>query len=251
MRMRLQPRRHAASLYGDRPTLVYDLASGPAKPIARLPSLGGGNGFAVFDRTGEMVYETETDGTLRRWDPNTGEALATWPAVGSGRPSVAADGRTVLVSDLLSPTAVLLDSGVRGDLGQVQTCGGFVSAGSLHIRNRLAAFLEFCGSQGFTQVIDLPTQELLKSMPGWSAQDLALSPDGRSVVTEQFTAPATYGPLIVADLRTEPWASSSRVCAGGTSRWRPRPTGSRAAQPSRRLHSRSGHRASSGRPTAR
>jgi class 3 adenylate cyclase len=44
---------------------------------------------------------------------------------------------------------------------------------------------------------------------------------------------------------------SSRVCAGGTSRWRPRPTGRRAARPSRRLHSRSGRRASSGRPRAR
>ncbi len=193
-------------LYGDGPTLVYDLAFGSARPIAQLPSPGGGSGWAEFDRTGETVYETETGGTLRRLDPRTGEVLATWPAYGNGRPSVAADGRTVLVSNLLSATAVLLDSGIRGDLWQVQTCQGAVSAGSLHVRDGLAVFMEDCdvpGGGGLTQIVDLQDRTVVASRPVVDTQDVAISPDGRSFVGQEFLkGPNLSGPLQVADLRT-------------------------------------------------
>ena len=216
-RGRTESRRHAAPVRGrharprspaDRPTLVYEIARGPAaEPVAQLPGLDGEILFAKFDPTGRTWYQTSRDGTLRRWDPSTGRLLSTWPAVGSGRPSVAADGRTVLVSLFASPTAVLVDTGAKGDLGQVQTCDGFISAGSLHVRNGLAAFLEDCsgvgdGGKGVTQVIDVQGRTLLASRPGWWAQDLAISPDGGSFVSQEAKAPGLLGPLMVAALRT-------------------------------------------------
>jgi WD domain, G-beta repeat len=191
-------------VYGDDPTEVYEIrgSATAGSPIARLSSPGGGNGSLEFDRTDGTVFETSANAVLRHWVPSTGEVLATWPHIGQGRPSIAADGRTVLVSDVTAAGAVLLDSAVRGDVGEVATCQGFVTAGSLAVRNGLAAFSETCGPQGFTQVIDLQKRERLRSMPGQFAQDLAVSPDGRSVVAQQFKPPNFSGPLIVSDLRT-------------------------------------------------
>jgi hypothetical protein len=111
------------------------------------------------------------------------------------------------VSLFASPSAVLLDIGAKGDLGQVPTCQGFVSAGSLHVQSGLAAFLEDCsgvgyGDKGVTQVIDVNRRTLLASHPGWWAQDLAISPGGGSFVSQEVKAPGHFGPLMVADLRT-------------------------------------------------
>jgi len=195
-------------LYGDRPTLVYEIARGPqAAPIAKLPGLGGESGPAAFDPTGKAWYQTSRDGTLRVWDPSQGKVLSTWPTVGIGRPSVAADGRTVLVADALSPRALLLDIGPRGDLGQVQTCGGFIAGGSLVVRHGLAAFQEDCGDSPDTgnarvRVIDVQARTVLASWAGWYAQELAISPDGASFVSQEAKSPELYGPLAVADLRT-------------------------------------------------
>jgi class 3 adenylate cyclase/WD40 repeat protein/energy-coupling factor transporter ATP-binding protein EcfA2 len=195
-------------LYGDRPTYVYDIALGPdAAAIAQLPGLGGESGPAAIDVTGTRWYQTSRDDTLRIWDLATAQVISTWPTVGGGRPSVAADGRTVLVGNGQSKTAVLLDTRTRGDLGQVETCGGFVAAGSLEVRNGLAAFLEVCGDpadngNGRAQVVDLRAQTLLASLPGWAAQELAIAPDGGSFVSQQVKSPEFVGPLMVATLPT-------------------------------------------------
>jgi len=194
-------------LYGDRPTRVYDVAAGPAaRPIAQLPGVGGAGTWAEFDPTGATAFQTSRDGTLRRWDVNTGQVLSTWPAVGGGRPSVAADDpRMVLVPDVASPTAVLLDIGLRGDLGQVQTCQGFTMGGSLDVGGGLAAFGELCpDGSAVTQVVDLEARKLLGSLPGWFAQDLAIAPDGGSFVSQEAGGPdgLSLGPLRVAALQT-------------------------------------------------
>jgi WD40 repeat protein len=194
--------------YGDRPTVVYEIARGSsAEPIATMPGLGGEGEYAEFDPSGNTWFQTSRDGTLRIWDPTNGQVLSTWPAVDGGRPSVAADGRTVLVGDARSPGAVLLDIGARGDLGHVQTCGGFVSGGSLVVRNDVGAFLEDCGDGPDTgnirvRVVDLPGLSLITSLSGWFAQELAISPDGASFVTQEVKSPELYGPLAVADLRS-------------------------------------------------
>ena len=69
--------------------------------------------------------------------------LATWPAIGSGRPSVAADGRTVLVSDAdVCRRPCSSTAGPGATSAEVQTCQGFVAAGSLKVRDGLAAFVD-------------------------------------------------------------------------------------------------------------
>lgn len=78
-------------LYGNRPILVYDVASGESDPIAELGGQSGESQFAEFDASGDTVYETGRDRTLRQWDARDGTELSVWPAVGNGRPSLSAD----------------------------------------------------------------------------------------------------------------------------------------------------------------
>ncbi len=190
-------------LYGDRPTLVYRIADGPSRPIAQWPGTGGSGGSAVFDPTGQTVFQTSRDGTLRHWNPVTGEVLDTWPAIGGGRISVAATDPRVLVTDPVSATAVILDVGARGDLGGVTTCRTFTMGGSLKVRAGVAAFGEYCPDGSIrVQVVDLATRSRLGSWPGWWSQDLAISPDGRFFVSQQSDGGNLIGPLEVADLRT-------------------------------------------------
>lgn len=201
-------------MYGDRPTFAYEIAGGPEAPlVAQLPGLGGEGAEAEFDPSGTTWYQTSRDRTLRTWDPTSGQLLSTWPAVGGGRPSVASDGQTVLVGDGRSSTAALLDIGPRGDLGQVRTCQGFDAGSNLEARNGLAAFQETCGDPSDSantsvQVVDLQHDTLLASLPGYYAQELAISPDGGSFVTQQAESrqqqtespQQLYGPLMVAAL---------------------------------------------------
>jgi class 3 adenylate cyclase/WD40 repeat protein len=189
-------------LYGDRPTVVYRIADGPARPIAQWAGTGGASTWAVFDPAG-AVLQTSRDGTLRRWDPTTGEVLQTWPAIGGGRTSVAASGPRVLVTEDVSRTALVLDVGARGDLGGMTTCRSFTMGGSLKVRTGVAAFGEFCGDGTVrVQVADLAARTRLGSWLGWWSQDLAISPDGRSFVSQQSDGGNVMGPLQVADLRT-------------------------------------------------
>ncbi len=203
-------------LYGDRPTYVYRIGNEPATPIAEWAGTGGSGDNPVFDPTDQTVLQTSRDGTLRHWDPATGQVLASWSAVGSGPTSVAADGRTVLVTNKVSGTAVLLDIGDRGDLGQVQTCHGFTMGGSLKAHGGLAAFGEQCaGSDDVgVHVVDLQ-QRTLMTWSGWWSQDLAISPDGGSFVSQEFKPPSFSGPLAVAALRT----GSPTVELKGMCRW--------------------------------
>jgi class 3 adenylate cyclase/WD40 repeat protein/energy-coupling factor transporter ATP-binding protein EcfA2 len=195
-------------LSNDRPTQVYRIADGPgAKPIAQWAGTGGGaawsGGTAVFDPTGQAVFQTSRDGTLRRWDPMTGAVLDTWSAIGSGRISVSADGRTVLVSDPLTTTAAVLDVGARGDLGGVVSCRSFTTGGSLKVSGDLAVFGEICPDGSIVvQVVDLQRRAILASWPGWFTQDVVVSPDGRFFVSQESKDGVEETGLAVADLRT-------------------------------------------------
>jgi WD40 repeat protein len=187
-------------LYGDGPMAAYEIPGSTTSTVRpRLSASGGGGGWAEFDPSGQTVYETSANGVLRRWDPRTGDVLATWPAIANRRPSVAADGRTVLVGGDDPVGAVLLDSAIRGDLGRVSACSGFTYAGSLHVAAGLAAFDGNCPG---VQVIDLARKQLLASWAGWSAQGLAFSPDGGSFVSQAIKPPSTIGPPAVVDVRT-------------------------------------------------
>ncbi len=193
-------------LYGDVPMAVYEIPGSTTATVRpRLSAQGGYSGWVEFDPSGQTVYETSWNRVLRRWDPRTGEVLATWPAIANGRPSVAADGRTVLVGGTGPAGAVLLDSAIRGDLGGVSGCSGFTFGGSLDVRAGMAAFNIDCdgpADSGTVQVIDLAGKQLLASWTGWYAQDLALSPDGGSFVSQDRKPPADAGPPAVVDVRT-------------------------------------------------
>jgi class 3 adenylate cyclase/WD40 repeat protein len=190
-------------LSGDRPTQVYRTADGAgARPIAQWAGTGGSGGWAVFDPSG-AVDQNARDGTLRGWNPTTGEVLATWPAIGSGWIAVATENPRVLVTDPVSATAALLDVGARGDLGGVTSCRVFTMGGSLKIRAGVAAFGDYCADDSIRlEAVDLATRSRLGSWPGWWSQDLALSPDGRSFVSQVSRDGNVVGPLAVADIRT-------------------------------------------------
>ena len=203
-------------LFGDRPTSVYRINDGAARLIAEWAGSGGSGGSVVFDPKDGTVLQNSRDGTLRRWDPTTGQVLSIWPALGSGQVSVAADGRTVLVTNDVSAKALLLDIGNRGDLGQVQTCENFTMGGSLKVRAGLAAFGEVCPDGSIVaQVVDLRQRTLLATLPGRWSQDLALSPDGHSFVSQESSAANLFGALGVADLLT----GSPVVELQGMCRW--------------------------------
>ncbi len=190
-------------LSGDRPTQVYRTTDGAgARPIAQWAGTGGSGGWAVFAPDGSVVQDAR-DGTLRRWDPTTGEVLVTWPAVGSGWIALATEDPRVLVTDPVSATAALLDVGARGDLGGVTSCRIFTMGGSLKILAGVAAFGEFCADDSIRlEAVDLATRSRLASWSGWWSQDLALSPDGRSFVSQVSRDGIVMGPLAVADIRT-------------------------------------------------
>ena len=88
-------------LYGDRPLLVFDVATGAE--VATLAT-GEGQHFGVGFGPGTTVYSTAGDASLSAWDATSGALLYKVPAAGGGRPSAAADGR-VLVSDYISGQA--------------------------------------------------------------------------------------------------------------------------------------------------
>jgi WD40 repeat protein len=193
-------------LYGETPMAVYEISGSTTATVRpRLSASGGGGGWAEFDPSGDTVYETSQNRVLRRWNPRSGEVLATWPAIGNGRPSVAADGRTVLVGDTGPAGAALLDSAIRGDLGRVSACSGFTYAGSLVVGAGVAAFDGDCpgpAGAGTVQVIDLAGKQLLASWTGWSSQQLAISPDGGSFVSVEWKPPSATGSPAVVALRT-------------------------------------------------
>jgi WD40 repeat protein len=190
-------------VYGDRPTYVYRIVDGAATRIATWTGTGGNSDNPVFDPTDQTILQTSRDGTLRRWDPMTGQILSSWSAVGSGPTSVAADGRTVLVTNQVSGTAVLLDIGDRGDLGQVESCRDFTMGGSLRARAGVAAFGENC-PDGHTvvQVVDPQQRTTVAKWRGWWSQDLAISPDGRLFVSQEAGRFPIVGPLVVANIAT-------------------------------------------------
>ncbi len=192
-------------LFGDRPILVYDVAGGATEPITELPSPGGEGFYAAFDSSGEIVYTTARDGTLRAWDVRSTQQLAAWPSAGNGRVALAEDGHTVLVGSLISDGASLLDIGPRGELGGVATCPGFVPANSLVVGSGRAAFLTVCddparGSE--VQLVDLDGPTLVASLSGWGAQKMAISPDGTRFAVQEQTGPRAYGPVRTIDIGT-------------------------------------------------
>jgi WD40 repeat protein len=79
-----------------------------------------------------------------------------------------------------------------------------VSGGSLDSSGADAAFIEGCtdGTTDDAQVVDLANHQLLASLPGWGQQQLKLSPDGTSFVSQEVQGENLMGALAIGDLRT-------------------------------------------------
>jgi WD40 repeat protein len=187
-------------LYGGDPVEVWDVAAGDV--VTSFDRQEGASRSARFDPSGRAVVSTDGGGNVRRWDATTGEQLFALAAVGNGRASMSADG-LILVSDLGANAAVLVDTGLRGEAGAVETCHGDAHPDSLQIVGGLAAFHVTCGGDttGTTYVVDVASGELVRTLPGHQGRGLGVSPDGTRLVRQEGEG-AEPGPLVVRDLRT-------------------------------------------------
>jgi DNA-binding SARP family transcriptional activator/WD40 repeat protein len=163
--------------------------------------------YLVFAADGESVYSVGSDGTLRLWNARRGAEIASYPAAGGGRVSIADDG-LILVADPAGPKASLLDL-TPGEVWGVDTCHGFVLGGTLQVLGRSAVLTEVCPSDEWvTYVIDTTDREVVASYPGQASQDIRISPDGTSFVrqnaVESSEGSETFpmGPPVISDLET-------------------------------------------------
>jgi DNA-binding SARP family transcriptional activator/WD40 repeat protein len=185
-------------LYGDDPIEVRDVATGEV--AATFDDHVGGTLFARFDPSGQTVFSTGRDGVLREWDARTGAELFTHPGLGNGRPSYSDDG-LVLVAQPDLDVLALLDTRVRGELGAVETCAGFVWADGLTVANGVATFHTECDGDDHatSYVVDVGSRDVIYTLPEPGARGLAVSPDGSRFVRQESEG---HGPLAVHDLRS-------------------------------------------------
>jgi WD40 repeat protein len=109
----------------------------------------------------------------------------------------------VLVGDFTEKVATLLDPARRGEDGTVQTCRGFVSAGSFQVVGATAAIsIQDCNDRRYqTLVADMPDLEIVATIPDAYGQDLSLSPDGTRVAAQKRSG-SILGPLRIYDARS-------------------------------------------------
>ena len=186
------------ALFGDQPVIVLDVATGKVR--ARLPSGDGENYGIAFGRSGSLVYLSGRDSTLRVVDAATGELVASAPAVGGGRASASDDG-SVLVTDFTTNVATLVKPGIRGELGTIPTCRGFVPGFQLKVVGALAAVSVICGDQSPTYLIDLANRTATAIAGDDEGQDIALSPDGAWLARQTRTGTIVH-PIEIDDART-------------------------------------------------
>jgi DNA-binding SARP family transcriptional activator/WD40 repeat protein/energy-coupling factor transporter ATP-binding protein EcfA2 len=204
---------------GYQPIVVWDVDAGT--PTATFHGHAG-DAVARFDPDGSAVYSAGVDGTLRRWDPITGEELAVHRAVGAGLwPSVSTNGRA-LVPDPATNSAALVDTHLPAEVWAVDTCEGLVWAQTLDVGSGHAALSIQCGEDSHTYVVDTATREVARALPGHRGQDLVVSPDGTHFVRQEGTPPdgandpgPWYGPPEVRDLAS----GQSRTELQGVCTW--------------------------------
>ncbi|HEU0235241.1 MAG TPA: LuxR C-terminal-related transcriptional regulator [Candidatus Limnocylindrales bacterium] len=193
-------------LVGDRPMTVLDVSGADARVMSEFAGHAGASYAADFGPSGPAVYSTGRDASLRVWDGTSGAELIVRLAVGGGRAAPSGDGSVILVADAESRTAAVVDPRPRPEVGLIETCRArFVAATSLSVASGLAVFQETCDEDpdfnGVTQVVDLEAGEIRYSLVGSEGQTLAISPDGRAFVKQEYSAPIV-GPLVVRDLST-------------------------------------------------
>jgi WD40 repeat protein len=147
----------------------------------------------------------------------TGEQLFAVSGIGgnNGRPAATSDG-LVLIPQSAGASAVLLDTGVRGELGSVVARDEAETVwvmlmGSLRFSHPYCAFADLCnGREVWTmRVVDVTRPRMHYSLPsGGGDAGVEISPDGTLFVRQEAAPPATgpvgamYGPLKIWSLAT-------------------------------------------------
>jgi WD40 repeat protein len=185
--------------YGARPVQVRDTATGDI--ISSFAAEGGEFGEVRFSAAGDVIYTTARDAALRATDPRTGTEIFRLPAAGSGVISVGQDG-LLMVADPNTMSALLVDTGPRGEIGAIRTCDGFVAATSLEIVDDTAVLANDCPDGGFATVMDLRTRGVVARHPGQIAQALVLSPDGRRFARQELIDDLSISPIRIRDVQT-------------------------------------------------
>jgi WD40 repeat protein len=198
-------------LYGDEPIEVWDVAAG--EQVASFDGHQGGLGFATFSPSG-TVLSTGADGTMREWDPATGNEVHVYPGTAEGPVAAAADGRVLTIghSGANYTPAALIDVGGHGELGAIETCPGSVAADSLKVVGGMAVFHITCDGDlsATTYVVDVQAGRVRYMLPGHQAPALAVSPDGTRFVRQEGEG-TTLGPLAVRDLARRPVHLGSNI----------------------------------------
>jgi WD40 repeat protein len=189
-------------LFGDDPIHVWDVNTG-----ARVATFGGHRNFSLYSTftSAGTVLSTGRDGTMREWDPLTGDELQVYPGIEEGRVALSADGivATIVHSSGARTPVTLIDPRVRGEVGTVATCAGSAVADSLRLGGGLAVFHIVCADDpsATTYTVDLQSDRPVSVLPGHQAQALAVAPDGTRFVRQEGDG-TVFGPVVVRDLRT-------------------------------------------------
>ena len=195
---------------GGDPMEVRDVATGDV-----IATYNGHNGPVPFARLvpgSETMVTSGADGTVRQWDVRTGREM--WVVQAAGGGSVAASGTGVLAVARDGGAVDVVDTGLRGETGEVETCPGFFLANTLKASTAagVMTFTLICEGVGTNTTFghDVTTGDQIFALPGHMAQDIALSPDGTRWVRQDGTGvnykqareePFAEG-LVVRDTRT-------------------------------------------------
>jgi DNA-binding SARP family transcriptional activator/WD40 repeat protein len=195
---------------GGDPMEVRDVATGDV-----IATYNGHNGPVPFARLvpgSETMVTSGVDGTVRQWDVRTGREM--WVVQAAGGGSVAASGEGVLAVARDGGAVDVVDTGLRGETGEVETCPGFFLANTLKTSTAadVMTFTLICEGVGTNTTFghDVTTGDRIFALPGHMAQDIALSPDGTRWVRQDGTGvnykqareePFAEG-LVVRDTRT-------------------------------------------------
>jgi WD40 repeat protein/DNA-binding SARP family transcriptional activator len=190
-------------LLGAGPIHVWDVATG--ERIAAFDGHRDISLYSTFTAAG-TVLSSGRDGTMREWDPLTGNELQVLPGIEEGRVALTADGIAATISHSSGARevgATVIDTNLRGEVGAVATCAGSTVADSLRLADRLAVFHTVCAgdSSATTYAVDLESGQPVLVSPGHLGRALAVAPDGTRFVRQEAAGPAA-GSLVVHDLRT-------------------------------------------------
>ncbi len=203
-------------LYGDRPIQVWDIAAGGM--VTTFDGHDGETfGTVAFSADGELAYSAGRDGTVRIWDPATGDELDVLGGAGNATSAVmSSDGSTMLVGDAASPAARLWDlAPVAAEVGAIDTCSGFTFANSLQMVSDQGLVSIGCGEDyfGTPHVFDVATVEIERLFPLHSGQMTALSPDGSRLAQLDGGEGSLQGPIRIYDVATgAPVVTIDTVC---------------------------------------